>query len=352
MKRDLPRDVRLLALYGSRRGQDFPVPADGLLIGREPHVDLQLEEHGVSREHARVGWSDEGELQLEDLDSTNGVLHNGNTVDGRVTLKHADQIALGETLFEVYDARAAASRRAWRTRGLALILLALMFLVPAEAMWFLRARRPQPQESLRISSVPAGATVYNGGRAVGVTPFEHPAAAGEYHFVLRLEGYDDLHVTTSVPQDETIPLCELAPSTGAEGSLRVTTVPAGGMVYIDGRARGRTPPALDEAGNPAGESPPLIVSELAPGTEHEAWFELEGRRSRTYRFTTAAPTLRMRLWRPDVVVESRDGSRLLAMLCRKTADGALVLAPAPGEELTLQAPEVKDVRYIEPMFPE
>jgi diguanylate cyclase (GGDEF)-like protein len=46
---------------------------DEVLIGRDPKADLQLSDPGVSRQHARVKWREDGRFEVRDLGSTNGV---------------------------------------------------------------------------------------------------------------------------------------------------------------------------------------------------------------------------------------------------------------------------------------
>ena len=79
------------------------------MIGRDEGAELTLDDPSVSRRHARVYLEAEhGEPQqvvLQDMNSTNGTLHNGQTID-RALLSHGDRVHVGDVLlrFEMLDA--------------------------------------------------------------------------------------------------------------------------------------------------------------------------------------------------------------------------------------------------------
>ncbi|MDR1768500.1 MAG: FHA domain-containing protein, partial [Propionibacteriaceae bacterium] len=68
-----------------------PLVAPGLTIGRGNDVDLQINDPGISRQHARISVDDDGRVMIEDLGSTNGI-----SVDGRKV--QAAPLALGSNL--------------------------------------------------------------------------------------------------------------------------------------------------------------------------------------------------------------------------------------------------------------
>ncbi len=87
---------RISQLHGSEATRMIPVPGTGLTLGRSPKNDVVLsgEAHpGVSAHHARVTLA-EGGLQLEDLDSRNGTLVDGEPVK-LVRLGHGRVFELG-----------------------------------------------------------------------------------------------------------------------------------------------------------------------------------------------------------------------------------------------------------------
>ena len=65
-----------------------------LAIGRSPVCQVQVDEDGVSRRHARLELTPEGNVQIVDLDSKNGTFVNGAAVS-RETLRDGDKIQVG-----------------------------------------------------------------------------------------------------------------------------------------------------------------------------------------------------------------------------------------------------------------
>lgn len=57
-------------------GQVFPIPPEGLVLGRGTAADVRVASNGVARKHVRIAW-DDGVLVAEDLGSTNGTQVNG-----------------------------------------------------------------------------------------------------------------------------------------------------------------------------------------------------------------------------------------------------------------------------------
>lgn len=91
------------------KDQTIPLTAKEVLIGRGKENGVVLEDHAVSRHHARIVEEADGHL-LVDNNSANGSWVNGQRVT-EVRLKPGDQIRVGKTLFEiqgVYDPEGTA----------------------------------------------------------------------------------------------------------------------------------------------------------------------------------------------------------------------------------------------------
>jgi tetratricopeptide (TPR) repeat protein len=87
---------RLKLLSGPRRGRELIVPACGLILGREGQLSEQLAaDPTVSRRHARVYLSDQGQAFIEDLGSVNGTFVNGHRIPGHILLADQDIIKIG-----------------------------------------------------------------------------------------------------------------------------------------------------------------------------------------------------------------------------------------------------------------
>jgi two-component system response regulator AtoC len=74
----------------------FPLPRSGMvLVGRSPEADLRIDRTPISRKHARLIISD-GEVQIEDLQSHNGVRVNGERIEGTRLLASGDVLTVGD----------------------------------------------------------------------------------------------------------------------------------------------------------------------------------------------------------------------------------------------------------------
>lgn len=102
------RTVTFLVLEGVDKGRVFRDLSVPVTIGREEGNALRLNDERVSRYHAKV-QSEEDDIILTDLDSTNGTRVNGTTVQIR-RLRAGDQVSIGRTMLlfgtmEEIDAR-------------------------------------------------------------------------------------------------------------------------------------------------------------------------------------------------------------------------------------------------------
>ena len=71
-----------------------------LVMGRSLETGLQIEDDGVSRKHAKVMTSPNGQFQLVDLGSTNGTFLNASIkIRREAILKDGDIISFGEVQF-------------------------------------------------------------------------------------------------------------------------------------------------------------------------------------------------------------------------------------------------------------
>lgn len=85
----------LIVLAGENIGQMFPVPGSEATIGRALDATIRLQDDGVSRRHAKITLAD-GEVSVQDLNSANGTLVNGQRID-RAALRDGDKIQVGST---------------------------------------------------------------------------------------------------------------------------------------------------------------------------------------------------------------------------------------------------------------
>ena len=95
--------MKLRILQGRRRGREYTIGASAVTIGRAPQCDIIIpDDQLVSSEHADVRTNEQGQLVLRDLESVNGTEVNGESIQESV-LKPGDEIAIGNTLFEIIE---------------------------------------------------------------------------------------------------------------------------------------------------------------------------------------------------------------------------------------------------------
>lgn len=88
--------LELSVVAGEKEGETFYISeGEQLVIGRDTSTDMQLEEPGISRSHARVRLV-RGRAIVEDLKSSNGTQVNGNRVE-TAHLEDGDLIQIGST---------------------------------------------------------------------------------------------------------------------------------------------------------------------------------------------------------------------------------------------------------------
>jgi hypothetical protein len=72
----------------------------GLSIGRSKEADIRIDDRYASSIHARV-FSREGRFFVEDMNSTNGTLLNGATLQGEAEAIDGDTVQIGDTIFRL-----------------------------------------------------------------------------------------------------------------------------------------------------------------------------------------------------------------------------------------------------------
>jgi hypothetical protein len=97
-------DGTLMIKGGDGTGQVFSVTRKAdTLVGRSPLADVRLPDPTVSQEHCRIS-ARRGFFLLQDLNSTNGTLVNGEKVREHV-LRDGDIVKIGDTALEFHETR-------------------------------------------------------------------------------------------------------------------------------------------------------------------------------------------------------------------------------------------------------
>ena len=84
---------------GLQGGQRFDL-IGGLSIGRSKEADVRIDDRYASSLHARV-FSRDGRFYVEDMNSTNGTLLNGATLQGEAEAIDNDTVQIGDTVFRL-----------------------------------------------------------------------------------------------------------------------------------------------------------------------------------------------------------------------------------------------------------
>ena len=105
------KQFELITKAYSKDAKTYSIGTGGLLIGRSPRADIQLDDSQVSRLHARVHVEDDG-IVIEDLDSLNGTQINGEAII-EMEVRVGDRIQIGgvELLFTARDVAVPAELR-------------------------------------------------------------------------------------------------------------------------------------------------------------------------------------------------------------------------------------------------
>ncbi|MGD8568563.1 MAG: FHA domain-containing protein [Gammaproteobacteria bacterium] len=90
----------ILALDGEIL-REYEIDRDYISIGRKHENDIQLNDLTISGRHALISRAGDN-IYLEDLNSTNGTLVNGNYVS-KYALKHGDIIQVGHHIFTFFN---------------------------------------------------------------------------------------------------------------------------------------------------------------------------------------------------------------------------------------------------------
>src|SRR2546425_2300320 len=104
------KNITLQVLDGIDKGRvsrELPIP---VTIGREEGNGLRLNDERVSRFHAKVQTED-GDVILTDLDSTNGTRVNGTAIQIR-RLRTGDQVSIGRSMLLFGTMEEIAARKA------------------------------------------------------------------------------------------------------------------------------------------------------------------------------------------------------------------------------------------------
>ncbi len=85
---------RMNISFSDGRTQEFDLPLGEIVVGRAVDCGLILEDKSVSRQHAKITVRKVG-VEIEDLQSSNGVVVNNKQIADRILLQDGDEVRLG-----------------------------------------------------------------------------------------------------------------------------------------------------------------------------------------------------------------------------------------------------------------
>jgi len=92
-------EVTLVMFKSDSSRREFPVKAQGFVIGRKNTCDLRIPLTSVSRQHCELKVED-GQVKVRDVGSSNGTFHNSIRVQEAV-LAAGDELVVGPVVFTV-----------------------------------------------------------------------------------------------------------------------------------------------------------------------------------------------------------------------------------------------------------
>lgn len=108
--------LALLEITTPQGTRKVPLVAERILLGRHPACDIVIEESVVSGRHARLERQPDGNYEIIDLDSSNGLFHNGQRVQ-RHHLRSGDVLTIGNRVTLTYQVLTSDQPATWQNPG-------------------------------------------------------------------------------------------------------------------------------------------------------------------------------------------------------------------------------------------
>ena len=107
--------VRLIVQSGVSKGREIALPRGEIVLGRRKGCNIRLSDARVSRQHCKITFDGKAAV-IEDLDSANGTLVNGEKVK-QARLNLGDLVQVGGIMFSVAGGRAEVPDEAVAVMG-------------------------------------------------------------------------------------------------------------------------------------------------------------------------------------------------------------------------------------------
>jgi diguanylate cyclase (GGDEF)-like protein len=101
-------DPALIVIQGDMIGRVFRIKEGRNIIGRHPNCAITVHQRAVSGFHAEITRSEKGVI-LQDLQSTNGTVHNKQKIARPVALRPGDLVKVGGSVFKYVESKLDAA---------------------------------------------------------------------------------------------------------------------------------------------------------------------------------------------------------------------------------------------------
>jgi pSer/pThr/pTyr-binding forkhead associated (FHA) protein len=108
--------LKIILKFNSTVIKELKIDQDEIIIGRDSGNDIQIDNIGVSREHAKIIKS-ENYYFIEDLNSTNGTFVNGKKINKKY-LKEDDEVSIGKHSLQIILEERPAIRKGKKIKGI------------------------------------------------------------------------------------------------------------------------------------------------------------------------------------------------------------------------------------------
>lgn len=104
--------MSIVLVFTHKNGEqcELPMVQRNVIVGRSSKADLMLPDAKISGKHCRFSLTRQGQVEFQDLDSTNGSFLNNAKITGHI-LKIGECIVIGDTRIEIDEKRLSAPER-------------------------------------------------------------------------------------------------------------------------------------------------------------------------------------------------------------------------------------------------
>ena len=309
--------LRVEVHSGPLAGKGYPFLSNSLTMGRAPDNDIVLDDAQVSRYHA-ILQRQGSEITIQDLDSTNGVLVNGERIFGPHVLQPTETITIGSSVLGVtgFPAPSTVSMSAqgasaegqenWNTyqsgypyapdagqsssnwllwAGLILLLVLILAIVGISVILFQNRQNIPPETILPsvVISSPVAGSQFNAGQRIIVQATATDVAEGIVRLELWVGGQKQAESISPVPSGQSpfTANMEWSPQIAGDYTLEVLAFNTRGVrsaptvvnvtvLSIDGIPTDTSTPTLGpvEGGNPVSTVQTDLNVRTGPGTQY------------------------------------------------------------------------------------